>query len=103
MKTLFLLMAVMMVMSVSCSKRVGTTRGVLVDAANQGTFIMSCELDIQYGKESSRIEHFSSRDLGLCTDLAEKTGSDVKISYHYENFSLSTDTGDIIDRIEFLE
>lgn len=101
MKALFLVL--ILLASVSCAKRSGTTSGVLVDAANQGTVFMSCELDIQYGKESSRIEHFSSRDLGLCTDLAEKTGSGVKIRYHYENFSLSTDTGDIIDHIEFVD
>lgn len=97
---LFILCSVLML---SCTKKSGMTEGVLVDASNEGIIFTSCEIDVQYGKESSRIENFSSRDTGLCNDLMEKTGKPVKIKYHFENFSFSTNDGHIIDHIQFLD
>jgi hypothetical protein len=98
-----ILVLVLVLMVTSCAKKSGMTEGVLVDAANEGVFVTSCEIDVQYGKESSRIENFSSRSSSLCEELMAKTGSKVKIKYHYENFSFTTNDNHIIDDIQIQE
>lgn len=96
MKVLFL---VLFVIITSCSRKSGTTQGVLVDAAKEGVIFTSCEIDVQYGKESSRIESFSHSDPSTCDELSELIGQDVQVKYHYENWPIRTNDGHIIDNI----
>lgn len=94
-----LFLIALLFITVSCAKRSGTAQGTLVTASKEGVFITSCELDVQYGEQSSRVEEFSSKDPGLCDDLADYTGKKVKIKYHFENFSFATNDGHIVDSV----
>lgn len=102
MKKLLLLTAIF-ALTTSCARKDGVTLGLLVDASKEGTVITSCEIDVQYGNESSRIENFSNKNPALCDELVELTGKKVKVHYHYENFNLATNDGHIFDSVTEVE
>lgn len=94
----FILIAVLF-LTVSCSRKAGMSQGLLIDVAKEGAFFTSCEIDVQYGKESSRVEGFASKDPEFCDDLADKIGSTVQVKYHWESISLTTHDNHIIDSV----
>ena len=81
-----LLLVAALALTSGCAQKSGVSVGVLVDAQVDGMIFKSCEIDIQYGKDSSRIEPFSSVVADRCKDLEKLVGKNVRVSYHYENF-----------------
>lgn len=81
----------------------GTTQGILVDAAIEGAFISSCEIDIQYGSESSRIESYSTNDLEMCQNLKPLLGKKVNVDYQYSFFNWGRNTKYHIQKVTIID
>ena len=86
-------------------KRTGKGSSVvtLVDVSTSGLIFRSCEIDVQYGKESSKIESYSTTDLSMCGELEKLTGEKIKLKYHEVGFSIRTSTNDILDGYELVK
>lgn len=76
---------------VGCKTGDGKLSGRLTDVSWEGIFFNSCEVGIQYGEQSSRVEFLSSRKKEFCEQLNTLIGKNVDFSYHREAFSFTTD------------
>lgn len=64
-----------------CTIGEGTTDGTVIDSHWGGIIFNTCAVDVQYGKGSSKVEMYTTRDKALCDALADKVGKEVKIKY----------------------
>ncbi len=53
-------------------------------------FFPTCEVDVQYGDQSSRIEDFSTPDQTQCHELARHVGSQITLTYEVAFFECLT-------------
>jgi hypothetical protein len=82
----------------SCLVRTGSGvfSGKIIDISKQGLIFKSCEVDVQYGDQSSKIERFSTHDLTVCdiVKAGEKSGST------YYTIESVVDSGKLVDLVE---
>lgn len=81
----------------------GTVTGRLVDVEWRGWFMESCEIGIQYGNDSSKIEFVSSRNKSKCDDLKNILGKNIVAKYIAERFVLSTDEREQIQEYKVID
>lgn len=59
----------------------GVFEGRLVDVSWEGLLFKSCEVDFQFGENSSKISRGSTKDKALCDKLQSEVGTTVKVNY----------------------
>lgn len=73
-----------------CTKGTGTFRGKVIDVSWEGLFFKTCEVDVQYGEQSSQIEKFSSEFQKDCDYLEANLNKVVLIKYAQTAFECFT-------------
>lgn len=91
--------------AIICSGGISTGKGKsqvkLIDVTWEGLLIKTCEVDVQYGTGSSKVETFSVEDKSLCDKLEAINGKDVLVSYRQTHLEcLFCNSNDIIDSAE---
>lgn len=81
MKFLFLIFLL-----VSCTTGVGVFNGRVVDVSWEGIIFKTCEIDAQYGNESSRTTRFSTKNKDSCDNYLNLVGKDVEFKYRVTSF-----------------
>lgn len=64
----------------------GTTHGKIVDVQWSGLIFDTCEVDVQYGQGSSRIDENSTKDKSMCDKLESMIGKEASIKYRKLGF-----------------
>lgn len=82
--------AVTVVVAGGCTRGKGTSEVKLIDVTWEGFIFKTCEVDVQYGNGSSRVEMFSSESKELCDALTSANGKDVMINYNRTNLTCVT-------------
>lgn len=88
MKLLSIAAALLMV--TSCTVNQGSSQGNVIDVSYGGVFSKTCEVDVQYGEQSSKVARFSSPDKSMCDFLEPKVGKTVTIKYDNTKFKCFT-------------
>lgn len=80
----------------------GSSTGKIVDTTWEGTFFKTCEVDVQYGEGSSKIESFSTADKSMCDQIELNNGKEADIKYAERPFlCISCNSNSIIQSITF--
>lgn len=82
----------------------GSIVGDVTDVSKSGFFFTSCEVGIQVGGTSSKVDWSSSRNLGHCERAQSFIGKRVKLEYNSRvGFDPRVETLDFITRISPME
>lgn len=81
MKKLLLTLAITLTACGTFTTGEGSFSGRLVDASWEGLIFKSCEVQFQYGEQSSSISNGSTRNKDLCAELALNIGKSIVVKY----------------------
>ena len=98
MKRLVLLLSVLAL--VGCSRGGGTYVGQVTDAAWEGWFFSSCEVEWKTSDQASTVQESSSRDKALCDKLQESIGKKFRVKYTHRTPAITVSSFYVIDSVQ---
>lgn len=81
MKKLIILLAIFLNSCGMFTTGQGVFNGTLVDVSWEGLIFDSCEMQFQFGQQSSSISKASSRNKNLCDEMQKQVGKQVEVKY----------------------
>lgn len=81
-----------------CTRGTGKFQGKVIDVSWEGWFFPTCEIDAQYGEQSSKTARFSSEDQQVCLKYEASVGKAIKARYRSTRLECITcGSSDIIE------